>query len=114
MSVRRDVLAEALWEYGEDELAAAALGLTDEELHQVVWHHVNDPDPEKGPKLTNGRVLARAMIEFVERSSRDTKRVRRRSRAKEDAYDGGYQASLLRGESLPSSPAERGSFEGSE
>ena len=109
---RRDVLAEALWEYGEDELAEAALGLGESDLHQVqllaVWHHVNDPDPPGGPKLTNGRVMARAMIEWAERSSRDTKRTRRRTRPTAEAYHGAYHASLLDGDPLPSTPAEDG------
>ncbi|MET1082077.1 MAG: hypothetical protein ABWY12_03370, partial [Burkholderiales bacterium] len=32
---RRDLLAEALWEYGEDKLAERALELTEDELLQV-------------------------------------------------------------------------------
>jgi len=109
---RRDVLAEALWEYGEDDLAEAALELGEEDLHQVqlltVWHRENDPDPDGGPKLTNSRIMARAMIEYVEKAPRDTKRVRRRTRPKDSAYDGAYHASLLRGDPLPSTPAEQG------
>jgi hypothetical protein len=112
ITFRRDVLAEARWEYGEDELAEAALGLSEDDLHQVqllaVWHHINDPDPESGPKLTNARVMARALIEWAERSSRDTRRTRRRTRLKEEAYDGAYHASLLSGNPLPSTPAENG------
>jgi hypothetical protein len=112
INFRRDVLAEALWEYGEDELAEAALGLGEDDFRQVqrlaVWHHVNDPDPERGPKLTNARVMARAMIEWAERSSRDTKRTRRRTRPKEEPYDGAYHASLLSGNAFPNTPAENG------
>jgi hypothetical protein len=113
---RRDVLAECLWQYGEDELAEAALRVSDDELHQVhrlaVWHHINDPDPVEGPKLTNARVNARAAIEFFEGTSRDTKRRRRRTRPVEQGYDGAYHASLLAGDPLPSTPAEEGHFEG--
>jgi hypothetical protein len=112
VSFRRDVLAEALWQYGEDKLAGAALELGEDDLRQVqrlaVWHHVNDPDPEGGPKLTNARVMARAMIEWAERNTRDTKRSRRRTRSKDEAYDGAYYASLTSGEPLPSSQAEQG------
>jgi hypothetical protein len=112
INFRRDVLAEALWEYGEDDLAEAALCLGEDDLREVqrlaVWHHVNDPDPERGPKLTNARVNARAMIEWAERSSRDTKRTRRRTRPKEEAYYSAYYASLLSGNPLPSTPAENG------
>jgi hypothetical protein len=112
ISFRRDVLAEVLWEYGEEELAETALSLSEDDLRQVqrmaVWHHVNDSDPERGPKLTNARVMARAMIEWAERSSRDTKRARRRMRPKEEAYDGAYHTSLLSEDPLPSTPAENG------
>jgi hypothetical protein len=112
ITFRRDVLAETLWEYGEDELAVSALGLGEDDLRQVqrltVWHHVNDPDPQRGPKLTNAGVMARAMIEWTERSSRDARRTRRRTRPKEEAYDGAYHASLLSGSPLPSTPAENG------
>jgi hypothetical protein len=112
IAFRRDILAEALWEYGEEELAAAALQLGEDDLHQVqllaVWHDQNDPEPASGPKLTNARIMARAMIEFVEGSARDTKRQRRRTRAKDLAYDGAYHESLLLGDPLPSTPAEDG------
>lgn len=112
ITFRRDTLAEALWEYGEDALAEAALQLEEDDLHQVqllaVWHDENDPEPASGPKLTNARIMARAMIEFAEGSSRDTKRQRRRTRPKGIAFDGAYHASLLRGEPLPSTPAEHG------
>ncbi len=96
------MLAESLWQYGEDELAETALRLTDDELHEVqlisVWHHLNDVDPDGGPKLTNARIMARAMIEFVERNDRDTSRRRRRTRPEADAYSSG----------LPDTPAETG------
>jgi hypothetical protein len=112
ITFRRDVLAEALWEYGEDALAEAALHLGEDDLHQVqllaVWHHENDPEPARGPKLTNARIMARAMIEYVEGSPRDTIRQRRRTRPKDAAYDGAYHASLLRGDPRPSTPAEGG------
>jgi hypothetical protein len=51
--------------------------------------------------------MARAMIEWAERSNRDTKRTRRRTRPKEEAHDGAYHASLLSGNPLPSTPAEQ-------
>lgn len=114
--VRRDVLAEALWEYGEDELAERCLESSDEDLHQVhrlaVWHRVNDPEPEDGPRLTNGRILSRAMIEFVERRARDTKRRRRRTRPEKDRYDALYLEGLRNGRPPPDSPAERGHYPG--
>jgi hypothetical protein len=74
----------------------------------AVWHRVNDPEPARGPKLTNARIMARAMIEWDERTSRDTRRTTRRTRPKEEAYDGAYYASLLTGNPLSSTPAENG------
>jgi hypothetical protein len=35
ITFRRDVLAEALWEYGEEQLAESALGLSEKDLHEV-------------------------------------------------------------------------------
>ena len=114
--VRRDVLAESLWEYGEDTLAERWLVLSDEDLHQIqrlaVWHRVNDPAPEEGPRLTSGRILSRAALEFMERQARDTKRRRRRTRRLEDRYDGPYLESLRKGSPLPDSPAEQNHFSG--
>jgi hypothetical protein len=52
--------------------------------------------------------MARAMIEWDERTSRDTRRTTRRTRPKEEAYDGAYYASLLTGNPLSSTPAENG------
>jgi hypothetical protein len=46
----RGVLAESLWEYGEDELAERALTLSDDGLvsveHIALWHRLNDPPTE--------------------------------------------------------------------
>ena len=112
ITFRRDVLAEALWEYGEDELAQAALRPSESDLHQVqilaVWHHLNDVEPQGGPKLTNARIMARAMIESAHGVARDTKRMRRRTRPKAEGFDGAYQASLLTDDPLPDTAAERG------
>jgi hypothetical protein len=83
MVFERDVLADCLWQYDEFELAEHALQLSDEDLHKVqriaVWHYENDPDPATGPQLLSARIMARAMIEFVERTPRDTRRARRRT-----------------------------------
>ena|SRR5690349_10605981 len=83
MEFDRDVLADCLWQYDEFALAEQAMQLSDEDLHKVqriaVWHHENDPEPTSGPQLLGGRIMARAMIEFVERTPRDTRRARRRT-----------------------------------
>jgi hypothetical protein len=87
----REVLADSLWQYDEFERAEQAMQLSDEDLYKVqriaVWHHENDPDPPTGPQLLNARIMARAMIEFVERAPRDTRRVRRRT-SKHHYYKG--------------------------
>ena len=111
MIFRRDVLAESLWQYGEDELAERALRLSDRQLKRVqrlaVWHREHDPEPTEGPKLTSGRCMARGMIDFAELRARDTKRTRRRTRPDDQRYDAAYQASLEGPEKpLPSTPAE--------
>lgn len=110
---RRDTLAESLWEYGEDDLAEAALRLSEYELGQVqllaVWHRLNDPEPHHGPKLQGGRIMARAMIEFAEKMPRDTTRVRRRTRPKAQGHLAAYHAHFTNeGKVLPSTPAENG------
>lgn len=95
-SFTRAVLAESLWEYGEDALAEAALGLSESELLEVqildVWHHTNDPEPTAGPQLHHGRIMCRAMIEFAESRPRDTKRQRRRTRPQSEGYNAAFQA----------------------
>lgn len=93
ITITRDVLAECAWEYGEDDLAARVAALSDEELDQVqglaLWHRTNDPEPEGGPKLTNARIETRALIEFFEGRTRETKRTRRRTRPREGAVASG-------------------------
>ena len=86
----RAVLAEALWEYGEDELAERAMRLSDRQLRNVqrlaAWHWHYDREPKGGPKLTNARVMARAMIDYAGWRPRDTKRRRRRTRPEAERY----------------------------
>jgi len=88
--IARDVLAECVWEYGEDDLAEQVLGLSDGGLEEVqrlaLWHRLNDPDPEVGTKLTNARIEALAVIEFFEGRTRDTHRRRRRTRPASEGY----------------------------
>lgn len=90
ISYTRANLAEALWEYGEDDLAEEALRLTESELNEVqilnVWHYENDPEPAAGPKLKLGRLSSRAMIEFAESRARDTTHRRRRTRPRDVGY----------------------------
>lgn len=85
----RNLLAEVLWEYGEDELAARASQLSDRDLEEiqrlVAWHHVNDPEEER-PRLLGGRIMSRGAIDFFEGEGRDTKRRRRRTRPRDEGY----------------------------
>jgi hypothetical protein len=88
--ITREVLAECVWEYGEDDLAARVQGLSDADLEEVqrlaLWHRLNDIEPEGGPRLTNARIETRAVIEFFEGRTRDTVRMRRRTRAASEGY----------------------------
>lgn len=89
---KREVLAEALWEYGEEDIAEHVLQTSDDDLDRILeltaLHRLNDPEPDDGPKLTNARIMARAAIEFFERRPRDTKRRRRRTRPASERYGG--------------------------
>ena len=112
ITFRRELLAEVLWEYGEDELAERALRLSEWQLTRVqrltVWHELHDPEPTTGPKLSGGRLMARAMIDYIEGSNRDTKRLRRRTRPDDERYDAAYRSSVRDGTPLPpSTPPER-------
>lgn len=44
-------------------VAEAALSLDDDKLVEVqrlaAWDHAHDPEPATGPKLNNGRIMAR-------------------------------------------------------
>lgn len=90
LHAEREVLAECLWELGEEELAERALALSDAELEAVgdlaLWHRHHHPDPPGGPRVTNGRTLAWGMIDLVEGAGRDTARRRRRTRPEAQRY----------------------------
>ena len=90
LEITRENLAECVWEYGEDDLAARVADLSDEDLERVqrlaLWHRINDPEPADGPRLTNARIETRAVIEFFEGRTRDTQRRRRRTRPVEEGY----------------------------
>jgi hypothetical protein len=86
----RETLAESLWEYGEDEVAGAAMRLDESALAKVqtlaAWHYETDPQPSTGPRLTNGRIIARAGIEYITGERRDTARQRRRTRPRSEGF----------------------------
>jgi hypothetical protein len=86
-------VAAALWDYGEDALAARAIGMTDDELDSIenisAWYE--DPDyplPMTGQRITHNHVSAFAAITLFEGRARPLERTRRRpQRDRPSAYD---------------------------
>ena len=82
VSFDRQVAAQCLWDYGEDQLAETALGLDDEAFEVVqrvatVFHDAAYPLPLAGQRITNGHVIAFAVVTLVE-GLRPLARTRRR------------------------------------
>ena len=79
----RGTAAAELWRFGEDDLAAAALELCDDELVQV-WRTaaaLSDPAvdvPVEGRRVTNAHVICFACMQQMERRIRPLARQRRR------------------------------------
>jgi hypothetical protein len=76
-------VAAALWDYGEDELAARAMGMTDAELASVenisAWYE--DPEyplPMSGQRITHNHVNAFAAVTLFEGRVRPLAQTRRR------------------------------------
>jgi hypothetical protein len=76
-------VAAALWDYGEDELAARAMGVTDAELASVenisAWYE--DPEyplPMSGQRITHNHVNAFAAATLFEGRVRPLAQTRRR------------------------------------
>lgn len=76
-------VAAALWDYGEDELAARAIGMTDADLASIekiaAWYE--DPAyplPVSGQRITHNHVNALAAITYFEGRLRPLARTRRR------------------------------------
>ncbi len=77
-------VAAALWDYGEDELAARAIEMTDAELHDVenisAWYEdPSYPLPMSGQRITHNHVHALAAIALFEGAARPLAQTRRRS-----------------------------------
>lgn len=89
----KSLVAAALWDYGEDALAARAIVMTDEELMSVenisAWYE--DPAyplPVSGQRITHNHVSAFAAITLFEGRLRPLTRTRRRpARDRPAAYD---------------------------
>lgn len=89
----KHLVAAALWDYGEDALAARAIAMTDDELRGIenicAWYE--DPAyplPIAGQRITHNHVTALAAITLFEGGVRPLIRTRRRpQRDRPSAYD---------------------------
>lgn len=80
----RGLAARDLWAFGEDELAAAALRISDPELdaakaRAAEYYDEAYPLPVTGRRITLGHVVAFAMMTVLEGGVRPLQRQRRRS-----------------------------------
>jgi hypothetical protein len=83
VSLSKSQVAASLWDYGEDALAARALGMSDTELSSIqridAWYEdPNYPLPVSGQKITHNHVTAFAAVTLFEGEVRDLARSRRR------------------------------------
>jgi hypothetical protein len=79
----RQVVASELWSFGEDELAAQALAMTDDEHEAImrisaVYENRDYPLPIEGVRISHGHVNAFATIAYFEGTLRPLNRTRRR------------------------------------
>jgi hypothetical protein len=88
----RSQVAAALWDYAEDDLAATAIGMTDEALAGIrrIGAWLEDPAyplPLEEQKATHNHVTAFAAIVFYEGTLRPLRQSRRRpAKLRPDAY----------------------------
>ena len=83
VSFSREVLATALWAFGEDELADRALSMSDTDHGhiQVIAAHFENPRyalPVGAKNITHNHVNALAAITYFEGRTRELARLRRR------------------------------------
>lgn len=79
----KQLIASALWDYGEDALAERALAMAEEDRIQIcnieAWYESPDyPLPMTGQRITHNHVAAFAAITFFEGEVRPLARTRRR------------------------------------
>lgn len=79
----KQLIASALWDYGEDVLADRALGMSERERSQIdaisAWYEEADyPLPMAGLRVTHNHVAAFAAITLFEGAVRPLTRTRRR------------------------------------
>lgn len=109
----RALLAEVLWEYGEEDHAHAVMQTSESEFFEIQtldkWHMSNSPEHLSGRRVMHGRTMARAAIEFFENYTRDTARKRRRSRPKSEGFNAAWHAYANDGAPYPGeTEVERG------
>lgn len=93
VSTSKSQVAAALWDYGEDDLAARAIDMSDAELLSIenisAWYE--DPEyplPMSGRRITHNHVNAFAAITVFEGRVRPLTRTRRRpAKDRPTAYD---------------------------
>ena len=79
----RQLIASALWDYGEEALAERALGMSEDERAKIdkiaAWYEKPDyPLPMTGQRITHNHVAAFAAITLFEGQVRPLARTRRR------------------------------------
>lgn len=79
----KSAVAASLWDYGEDELADRALGMSDAALQSIQAIAANYEDrayplPITGQRITHNHVTALAAITYFEKDIRPLTRTRRR------------------------------------
>jgi hypothetical protein len=79
----KQLIASALWDYGEDALVDRALAMSEEENAQInrisAWYEQPDyPLPMTGQRITHNHVAAFAAITLFEGAVRPLTRTRRR------------------------------------
>lgn len=79
----KHLIASALWDYGEDELADRAMTMTEDERLSIcnieAWYESSDyPLPMAGQRITHNHVAAFAAITFYEGEVRPLAQTRRR------------------------------------
>ena len=79
----RQLIASALWDYGEDDLAQRAIRMTEDDRLSLcnieAWYESPDyPLPMTGQRITHNHVAAFAAITFFEGKVRPLAQTRRR------------------------------------
>ena len=87
----RHLIASALWDYGEDDLAQRALEMTEDDRLNIcrieAWYESPEyPLPMTGQRITHNHVAAFAAVTFFEGAVRPLAQTRRRPRKDRPAF----------------------------